>query len=975
VAQLKISLLGAVRVERDGVPIEVDTRKAIALLAYLAMTGVPHRRDALAAFFWPEADDERARGALRRTLSALRGALKGDWLLVSRDVVELRRDSTVIIDVAEFRARLDDGRRRINNSIDAATQAIQLYRDDFMAGFSLRDSAEFDDWQAYQAEDLRRELGEGLELLVGCLIDAGEFGKAISYSRRWLLIDPLNEDAHRRLMLLYTWTGDRGAAVRQYRECVRILDQELGIAPLDETTALYQAIQRHEAPEPPMRTSNDARTAETAPVLSRLADVAIDQSGHPLVGRARELALLGTLYDQVQQDGRLVMVEGEAGVGKTYLVEAFLKEMRGRGAKTVVMSGYEGEMHLAYGPIVEGLRTLVEAEDFESTAARLPRHLLAELCRLVPHAASSASGVLDSPPMDGPGAQARFFEAVLQFMLATMSDERPGILFVDDIQWVDHASLDLLSYLVRRLRGHPMMVILGWRREDIAGGMPIEHLLAESERAGVGMRVTLARLGRADVRELVHAVLDAGEQKTDDRLVERLYRETEGLPFFLSEYLAVLGSELPLRDSSEWRLPRSIRDLVHARLAALDETERQLLTTAAIIGRPFDFEIVKEASGRSEDETVVGLESLLARGLIAEAATGAPNDALSGDYDFSHAKVREIVYEKTSLARRRLLHRRIAGALRTRSRGTPDRLATQLARHLLGTGLDAEAAEQFVVAGDRARSLYANAEALSHYQAALALGHPDVAALNEAIGDLQTLAGRYDEAFAAYETAATFAPGPIAGLEQKRGHVHLRLGQWQPAEGHFAVAERLLDAAGDEVDARAMASLLSGWSLAAHRGGDVERGWSLGQRALAFAEMAGDARERARAHNQLGILARARSDQPAARHHFEQSLTLAATLLDPDIRAAALNNLARVSFEAGKVEAAIALASEALDICIAQGDRHREAALYSNLADFLHAAGRRDEALGHVTRSAEIFAEINVVSGQMQPGVWKLVEW
>jgi tetratricopeptide (TPR) repeat protein len=333
------------------------------------------------------------------------------------------------------------------------------------------------------------------------------------------------------------------------------------------------------------------------------------------------------------------------------------------------------------------------------------------------------------------------------------------------------------------------------------------------------------------------------------------------------------------------------------------------------------------------------------------------------------------VYEKASLARRRLLHSRVADALRAHNREDRGRLATHLARHLVAAGRTAEAAEQFVVAGDQARALFANAEALSQYQSALALGHPDAATLNEVIGDLQTLAGRYDEAFAAYEAAAALAPGPVASIEQKRGNVRLRLGQWRLDEEHFALAERLLGPTGDAVDARAMASLLSGWSLAAHRGAGVERGWILGQRAREFAEQAGDARELARAHNLLGILARTREDRSAARHHFEESLGRAAELSDPDIRAAALNNLARVSFEEGDLEHAIALASEALEICINHGDRHRAAALYSNLADYLHAAGRRVEAIEHVARSVEILAEINVVSGQMQPEVWKLVEW
>ncbi len=979
-AQLKISLLGAVRVERDGIPIEVDTRKAIALLAYLAMTGVPHRREALAAFFWPEADDDRARGALRRTLSTLRAALVDDWLVPSRDDVELGRDSSVWLDVAEFRAQLAACRDRArlpggnpDGWLEQAAQAIELYRDDFMAGFSLRDSPAFDDWQAFHAEALRRELSEWLTFFVGSLLESGDFDAAIRYNRRLLMLDTLNEEAHRRQMLLYAWVGEQGAALRQYRACVRILENDLGVAPLAETTALYQRIQRHDPPPPP-RADRNART----PLRQShgTPDVTSDQGASVLVGRTREMDRLATEYDQVGQDGRLIVIEGEAGVGKTYLAEAFLRQMRDQGVQTLVMRGYEGETQLAYGPFVEGLRGLVEAEGFAAIAESLPRQVLAEISRLVPQVGSVIDGALDASPLDGPGAQARFFDAVMQVILAMIGGARPGILFVDDLQWIDQASLDLLGYLVRRLRGRPLLVLLGWCRDDLPAAERIAQLLAESERLGSGTHLSLGRLSRAEVRVLTGVVLLDRAWERDDGLSERLYRETEGLPFFLAEYLAFLRAENPPDAiSAEWPLPRGIRDLVRVRLSALTETERQLLTTAAIIGRAFDFGILRDASGRSEDETVSGLESLLARGLIVDVATRAVDEGFAADYDFSHEKVRKIVSEETSLARRRLLHARIADALRSRDRRDPRRLAALLANHLLQAGREAEAAEQFVLAGDLARSLYANAEALAHYQSALALGHPNRSTLNEALGDLHTLSACYDEAFAAYETAAALRSVPSAGLEQKLGNVDLRLGRWQLAGRHFATAEKLLKSTGADVDARAIASLLSDWSLAVHRSGDIERGWALGQRALAFAEQAADDRELARAHNQLGILARARHNRAPARHHFEASLVLGARLQNPEIRAAALNNLALVSFEEGDVEQALQHASEALDICAAQGDRHREAALHSNLADFLHNIGRRAESIEHIKRSVEILAEINVVSGEMQPGVWQLVEW
>ena len=268
-ARLTISLLGPPRIEVDGEPIAVDTRKAIALLAYLAVTGERKSRETLAALLWPEHDSEHARAALRRTLSALSKALGGDFLDVERAAVALDPSDTWL-DVTEFRGHLTGSR-------DA--DAVALYRGDFLAGFGLRDSVDFEDWQFFEAETLKRELAGALERLAGERCAEGQFDGAIELARRWLALDPLQEPAHRLLMELYARSGQRSAALRQYRDCVRVLDGELGVSPLEETTALYEAIRENALPvAPPLREQIAVPPAATA--------------GYPLVGRSGERRLL-----------------------------------------------------------------------------------------------------------------------------------------------------------------------------------------------------------------------------------------------------------------------------------------------------------------------------------------------------------------------------------------------------------------------------------------------------------------------------------------------------------------------------------------------------------------------------------------------------------------------------------------------------------------------------------------------------------
>ena len=208
-AELRIALLGPPRVERDGAPIEVDTRKAIALLAYLAMHPERHGRDAVAGLLWPDYDTEHARGALRRTLSTLNKAVGPGWLAADRTTVGFARTS-FWLDVAEFQALLAGRRDHGHPPEDACLACVAplaaaagLHRGDFLAGFSLRDSTSFDDWQYFQAERLRRELAGTLERLATAEIGQHRWDDAVDAARRWLVLDPLHEPAHRQLMRIY----------------------------------------------------------------------------------------------------------------------------------------------------------------------------------------------------------------------------------------------------------------------------------------------------------------------------------------------------------------------------------------------------------------------------------------------------------------------------------------------------------------------------------------------------------------------------------------------------------------------------------------------------------------------------------------------------------------------------------------------------------------------------------------------------
>ena len=962
-ADLRIRLLGVPQIEVEGATFTVDTRKAVALLAYLAMTGVPQGRDTLAALLWPDYDGESARSSLRRTLSALRKALADRWLSPGRDSISL--DTTgVWLDVSAFREDIE-AQQAHGHAPDqpcaACTETLEgaaaLYRDDFMAGFTLRDSPEYEDWQSFQAQELRRRLDLALDRLVTLLSARGELERAIRHARRRLALDALNEAAHVALIELYALAGDRTAALRQYRECVRVLDEELGVPPLPETTRLYESIFAGDVTPRPASLVTSARTAAPA------SEPRSGPSSWPLVGRAPELSTLLQAYERASDNGRLVVIEGEAGIGKTRLAGEFLSRVQTSGSAILATQCYDGEAGLAFGPVASLLRSALALPDVPQRLESLSRWELAEASRILPGAAPA--GAEDArPALDSPAAQERFLGGVAAVLATALSGARPGVLLVEDVQWADEASLDLLTYLARRGDGRQVVVILTWRTEEVPARHRLRRLLVERERANAATHVQLQRLEAGPVRELVASVVPGVDASA--RLATRLFEETEGLPLFLTQYLAAVeasadevGDALPV--------PGGIRDLLLSRLAQAGPAEQQVLGAAAVIGRSFDFDVLHTASGRSEEEAIAALESLEALGFIRSLDTGGADDA-GPMYDFSHDKMRELVYEQTSLARRRLLHRRVAEAYSRAPATRQPLVASRVAHHYRLAGQEQEASTYFYLAAQRSRSLGANVEALSHLQAALDAGHADASLIHEERADVLTLTGAYGAAQSSYQTAAALAvESRLPVIEHKIGALYLRLGSW-------LLAERHLRASLEEADGGGGSRVLADLALALHRQTRFEEARELIDEAASRAEATHDD-ALAQAHNIAGVMANFREDPEDALEHLGRSLAIAERLDDPGARIASLNNLALVMRSKDELGPAEDLTRAAIELCVRQGDRHREAALRNNLADLLRAAGRDEEAMVCLKDAVAIFAEIGADMGSLEPEVWKLIDW
>ena len=944
-SRLTIRLLGPPEILVDGRPLAVDTRKAIAILALLAVEVRPFARDEIAALLWPESDDAAARGALRRTLSALHSAVGEGPLLIDRGRIALDR-RRVDVDL--------DRVQRATTSTDRSTltKAVALARGGFLSGFNLRDSPEFDDWRASRAVAIERTVLTLLDRLVVAAERDGDLPAAIGTATRRLDLDPLDEGAHVRLMELLAAAGDRSGALRQYRACVATLERELGVAPLATTTARYEAI----------RDGADAGAgAASAPVAGSPLPVhatglpeVLQRRALPLVARDDELGTIDRVHGTAASGaGGIVAIVGEAGIGKTRFAEIALARATDDGSVCLGATAYPTEAGIAYGPIVDLLRAALALPDGEARVAQLDPTVRLELARLLPAIDPHRS----SATADGVGSHARLVAAIADGLTALTIGRGPGVVWIDDIQWLDGASREALLFLARRLTGRRLVIVLAWRPEDLdAEG---RAFVAALDRAPAATTIELSRLDRSAVAALVTASgverADSAGDADEGAFVDRLLAASEGLPLYIAETLA--GGEVPALGS----LPAGVGAVLRQRLAAIDETSGQVLAAAAVIGRSFDVEVLRFASGRSDDETLEAIDAATGHGLIHETASG---------YDFNHAALRDLAYETITMARRRLLHQRVAEALRLDlGRSGRDDLArlVLIATHEQAAGRDREAADAYWDAGRRAAELFANREAIAHDEAALALGHPDVVALRAALGTLLTRLGDYGGATASLEAAAALAsPVELPGLERALGRAYLRRGDLAAADHHLTAA---IEGASD---AATLAAALVDLSVVRRRTGDRAGAAEAATRALTSARSIEDRIAAGRAHRMLGLLALDAGDAQEAVTQLAKANADASADPDPTARISALVALALAESVDGSVEAGLAHAEAASAECRRIGDRHLEAAVENHTADLLHAAGREDEALVHLRRAVEAFAEVGGSPADPDPGIWML---
>lgn len=838
-----INLLGRFEVVVDGVPVldrSWGRRKARALLGLLALQrGHSLHREQVLDALWPDMSLAAAANNLHKNVHHLRSALaeRGattQLVEVAGDLVRLA--DAVRVDVDVFRD-LAQRARTARHDPYLYEQALALYQGDLLP------EELYEDWAALKREELR-DLCVHLLIELARLDEAhGRLDAAVARFERILDCDALHEEAHRELMRLYALTGSRHHALRQYQLCRSALARELGVEPSAETEALYREI-----------VAGRIQTMQPQEPRAAVARRQHDTPPSPFYDREREMELAEDLLDRALSGrGTALFVGGVGGIGKTRFAEQVI--LVARDAHPLVLRGrcYQFEATLAYQPLRDMLTQAIDQLPSEVILRQVHRSL--HLRRLLP------TTELDPPPTADPGTlQLELFTEISR-LLTDAAARQPVIAVVDDLHAADEASLRFVHFLCRQISTHRVFLLATYRADEVTPDTPLARLLASLSHERLAHEIVLEPLPDRAMELLVEQFFDG--ERVDRDLVTEVVRIAEGNPFFAREVVQTILHEGSARPTGRrWRrpfgegppVPRAVHAILDRRLLQVGEPARRLLQTASLLGRSFDYQLLRRVLDEPEQDILDSLDDGIAAFVLEEAPDG---------YRFRHDLLREAIRGRLTRARRQQLHRRIAEALLAGATGHAAVDPEAIGYHLIESDEPWRGAEYLAAAAARAAAVYANEEALALYQRALELldSYPSWGSneqritVLEGLGDLLRRAGKLDDSIACYTRALALAEsgGDDARALWMRGKVALS----HIIQGDIAAASALLgttlQAMGDQAPTLAVARTYYLLAQLHWHSADYGAALDAAERALLVAETAGDAGSRARAYEALAL--------------------------------------------------------------------------------------------------------------------------
>lgn len=733
---LTARLLGQYEIRRDKKPVNLPTRAAQSLFAFLLLhPHQPQRREMLAGQFWPDTTEDNARSNLRHALWRVRKALDAgadDRLESDSLAVVYHPQPGDWLDVDQLESCPED-----ESNLTRLLQAVSAYGGELLPGF-------YEDWIVLERERLRAAFERKLGNLLDGLVAERLWNEALRWGETWIAGGGAPEPAYRALMLAQAGLGNLAGAALQYQRCVDALEAELGVAPSEKTRKLFEQIRSGEIQAV---LSNATQPRKHSPGLPE----ALAKPETSFVGREAELsALERSLNRALHGQPQVIFVRGEAGSGKSALLQAFLR--KALAAHPDLAAGWgtcnaffgQGDPYLPFRDVLAMLSD--GRERIENLAAREPE-------------------------------RNQLFEQYTQ-MLRSIAAGRPVLVILDDLQWMDSGTGQLLFHLARRLQNERILIAGAYREEELVLGRsgerhPLEPLLNELQAMRGEITLDLDNPGEARGRAFVDAYLDTEPNDLDETFRRELYRRTQGHPLFTIELLRNLQErkEVIQDENGRWQaparlnwdsLPPQVEGIIGERIGRLDRELQDLLLTASVEGEQFTLQVLEAVQGGGERVLLQRLSRELEKRhhLVQEIGETAAGGKRLVRFRFVHALIQQYLYRSLGAAERLVLHREIGVALEALNEGERNAVALPLARHYLEAGVKDKAVEYLLIAGDQARSLFAHQEALEHYRQALAF-------LKES-GEIEQAARTSMKLYLVYHNALNFREANLALEESNR---------------------------------------------------------------------------------------------------------------------------------------------------------------------------------------------------------------
>lgn len=729
---LTIRLLGPLQIWRNGEPLPPDawpTQKTrLLLLLLLTERGHTVPKERLMERLWPELTPESAANSLRVSISNLRRMLEpardrpaeSSVIRTYAEGYRFQVTPDCWIDVDAFWDAVARGqhwarRQMWSLAIAAWRMAADLYHGDYL------EEEPYADWALTTRDQLREAALETLCKLAECHARLGRHHQAVTLCEQVLAQDPLRENAYRQVMVYHYRLGQRAQALRAYERCRQALTRTLGIDPTPPTQALYTRMLQDKPLDAPVlfqALPGPAATGRYQPHTQLTC-----------VGRQAEIAQLMAHLEAAQSgQGRFVAITGEAGVGKTRLVEALLEQTTDRSIQVLRGTSYAIERDLPFQPIRAALRPYLLRHLDPEQARWILGPWAAHVALLIPEVRELVPDLPTLEPVSPERERRQLLHGLVECCRA-LAARYPLVLFLDNLQWSDPSTLQCLHLLMQQISREPILILGTFRTEDVAALQFLTALEQQPEQAETLFRLDLPRLSRDAVAALIDQETVPGWNRQP--FIARLYAETEGNPLFLVETLRSLRDQGLLHENGShrrqlapdidltaihWSLPTSVQLVIETRCQAVSGAARRMLHLAAVIGRHFTYGLLQAASTIPTDDLLDALDELLHRQLIQEL----PNHEQVG-YAFSHEKIREVIYQGLSRARRCHLHRQVAAALETLYTGQTEAVAGQIAYHAMAAGETERAVTYRLQAGKEALRLAAYDEVIAHLTVGLTL--------------------------------------------------------------------------------------------------------------------------------------------------------------------------------------------------------------------------------------------------------------